>query len=166
MEERRINPQDVKGWGIDYNPEDEPNYPMKHYTGDDHNRLNYARPPLQVRNEEILQSNERPSLSAVFGDAVPPSGLSGMMRRKAFRYSENHYGHWMLLMAADRVNVVEGIIDDIKKGVFPNIYKEKGGRAIWKHNPKMAAKNTAISLAIFAGILLLLRGTKKLKSAS
>ncbi|HUR67309.1 MAG TPA: hypothetical protein VMZ03_13245, partial [Chitinophagaceae bacterium] len=80
MEVEKIDPQEVKGWGIDFNSQDEPNYPIKNYTGDDHKRLSYSRPQLQKDNLEEFHSNERPSMSAVFGVSVPPSGLSGRMR--------------------------------------------------------------------------------------
>ncbi|MGZ8541011.1 MAG: hypothetical protein ACXWV6_10220 [Chitinophagaceae bacterium] len=165
MEQKKINPHDVKGWGIDFNPEDEPTYPMKHYTGDDHKRLDYERPPLQELNTDEYHSNERPGMSAVFGVTVQPSGVSGMMRKKAFKYSENHYGHWLLLMAADRVNVVEGIIADIKRGHFPNIFLEKGGKAQWKYNRKEAVKNTVITVAVIAVVVWWFRRKNKLKKA-
>jgi hypothetical protein len=36
------NYKNIPGWGIDADPENEPTYPMKTYTGDDHKRSNYA----------------------------------------------------------------------------------------------------------------------------
>ncbi len=50
---------------------------------------------MQPVNVEVLHSNERPHLTAVFGTSSPPSGLSGSIRRFAFRYSESSYGHWL-----------------------------------------------------------------------
>jgi hypothetical protein len=158
MENKTINPQEVKGWGIDADPKNEPTYPMKRYTGDDHSRLNYERPAQQVQTVEVLHSNERPGLSAVFGTSTPPSGLSGIMRRYAFNYSENHYGHWLTLIMADRVNVIEGVIADIKKGHFPNIFAEKGGKAQWKYNRRaVVTKVAAVSILSIAVILFLRR---------
>lgn len=44
----------------------------------------------------------------MFGTACPPSGLSGAIRRVAYaRYSQGRAAHWLLLMAADRVNAGE-----------------------------------------------------------
>ena len=103
----------ITGWGVDADPNNEPTYPIKKYTGDDHRRLQYTRPTLQIPTVEILHSNERPGLPAVFGATLPPRGLSGMIRRFAFRFSEGSWGHWLPLMLADRVNVVEGIVDDL-----------------------------------------------------
>lgn len=126
MENLAGNYTHINGWGIDADPENEPTYPMKKYTGDDHRRLNYERPPLQPVDVEVLHSNERPDITAVFGTSVPPSGLSGMIRRYAFRYSEGSWNHWLPLVLADRINVVEGIIDDLVHGHIPNIWAERG----------------------------------------
>src|SRR3982750_4529451 len=123
--ENRINPQDVPGWGIDADPENDPTYPMKHWTGDDHNRLNYEKAPQQEITVEVLHSNERPNITRVFGTSAPPSGLSGAMRRRAFKYSEDNYAHWLTLVAADRVGVLEGFLSDIAHGHFPNVLKER-----------------------------------------
>jgi hypothetical protein len=51
----------------------------------------------------------------VFGTSVPPSGLSGALRRRAYQRSENDLRHWFMLMFADRVDVVEGVLDDVRK---------------------------------------------------
>lgn len=127
--------REIPGWGMDIDPKNEPTYPMKNYTGDDHNRSNYVRSIDQSKTVEILKSNERPQLSAVFGTTVPPSGLSGKIRRWAFTHSEDRYRHWIPLILADRVNMVEGLIDDISKGRVPNIIKERGWKMDLKHNP-------------------------------
>lgn len=154
------SPKDLPGWGIDADPENEPTYPIKHYTGDDHQRLNYQRPTLQPVNEEILHSNERPNVSAVFGTSTPPSGLSGMLRRYAFRYSEGSSGHWMTLILADRVNVVEGIIDDLKQGIVPNIFAEKGWKAEWKYNRRGLIQKVATGVLITTVAIALLTRKK------
>ena len=151
----------INGWGIDADPENEPTYPMKKYTGDDHERLNWQRPTLQPETVEVLKSNERPNISAVFGTSCPPSGLSGMIRRFAFRYSESSYGHWLPLLLADRVNVVEGLIDDIKKGYIPNIFAEKGLKAEWKHNPRGLALKVLTTALVTVAVVKLLSSRKK-----
>ena len=151
----------IKGWGIDADPENEPTYPMKKYTGDDHKRINWERPPLQPVNIEVLHSNERPNITAVFGTSTPPSGLSGAIRRYAFQFSENEYMHWLPLLLADRVNVVEGIVDDLKRGHIPNIFAEKGMKAELKHNPKGLAKKVLVTLAVTSITYALLKGKSK-----
>lgn len=141
----------IKGWGIDADPKNEPTYPMKNYTGDDHKRSNWERPTLQNPDFEVLKSTERPTLSAVVGDAPAPSGLSGIIRRYAYTFSENRSRHWLLLIAADRVNVVEGVITDLVTGHVPNIPKEKGIGADWEHNRTSLLVRTALTTAVIAG---------------
>lgn len=155
----------INGWGVDADPKNEPTYPMKKYTGDDHNRINWVRPVQQSKSVEILKSKERPNLTAVFGTSVPPSGLSGAIRRYAFKnFSESEYGHWLPLLLADRINVVEGIVDDLKKGHVPNIFAEKGWKAEWKYNPKGLAVKVLTGLAL-TGMVLFYNSKRKLKKA-
>jgi hypothetical protein len=151
----------IKGWGVDANPQNEPTYPMKNYTGDDHKRLNYRKPVLQKVNIEVLHSNERPGVSAVFGTSVPPSGLSGRLRRYAFRHSESSYGHWLPLLLADRINVWEGVISDLRRGKIPNVLAELGVRAEWKYNKKGLAKKILVGAVITTAVVLLLSRKKK-----
>src|SRR4028119_2005495 len=103
-----IDPSQVKGWGVDADPKNDPTYPMKNRNNGEHAGYSWERPPQQETNVEILHSNERPNLTAAFGTSTPPAGLSGMIRRAAFKYSENSYGHWLPLMLAARGGVVEG----------------------------------------------------------
>ena len=152
----------IKGWGVDADPENDPTYPMKNYTGDDHDRLAYERPEQQYSHVEVLHSNERPGLSSVYGTSTPPSGLSGQIRRYAFRYSEGSFGHWIPLLIADRVNVVEGIISDIRKGIFPNIFAERGWKAEWKHNRKGVIKKIAFTALIATAAIIIISKRRKL----
>ena len=146
----------IKGWGVDADRENEPTYPMKKTTGDDRRRLNYERPTQQPVDVEILHSNERPSVTAVFGTSSPPSGLSGMIRRFAFRYSESSWGHWLPLILADRVNMVEGIVDDFKQGIVPNFMAERGWNAEWKYNKQGVIRNAIIGAAIATAAITLI----------
>ncbi len=128
------DPSQIKGWGVDADPNNDPTYPMKHRNDGQHEGYNWERPPQQPINTEILHSIERPNVTAVFGTSTPPSGLSGSIRRFAFRYSESSYGHWLPLMLADRVSVVEGVVADLKHSRVPNVFAELGWKAEWKHN--------------------------------
>lgn len=145
-----VNP--VKGWGVDANPENDPTYPMKKFTGDDYQRLNYEKPFPQPVTREILVSNERPGVTAVFGTSVPPAGLSGRIRRFAFRYSEGSWGHWLPLLLADRINVIEGIVDDLKQGHVPNLIDEWGWRAEWRYNRMGLVRKVAVRVAVVSAV--------------
>jgi hypothetical protein len=146
----------IKGWGIDADPKNNPTYPMKHYTGADHNRLNYPKASQQPPSVEVFHSNERPALTRVFGTSAPPTGLSGKIRRYAFRFSENSPAHWFALIFADRVNVVEGIVDDLKQGYIPNVFVERGWRAEWKYNRKATVKKLVVGAAITSAVVALI----------
>ncbi|WMJ75514.1 hypothetical protein RCC89_20465 [Cytophagaceae bacterium ABcell3] len=126
--------KDVKGWGVDADIKIDPTYPMRKHVEGEHEGYNWERPPLQKVDIEVLRTNERINMPAVFGTSVPPSGLSGYIRRLAFKYGEGSFAHWIPLLVADRVNVVEGIIDDLKQGYVPNIFVERGIKAEWKYN--------------------------------
>jgi hypothetical protein len=143
----------IKGWGIDANPDNEPTYPMKNYTGDDHNRSSYKKAKQQPKDIEILKSNERPQISAVFGTSVPPSGFSGVIRRYAFHYSESNWMHWLSLILADRINVFEGIVDDLGKGNVPNVFAERGWKSEIKYNKAGLATRVIINVAVTAAVV-------------
>ena len=147
----------IKGWGIDADPENDPVYPMKNRTNAEHDGYSWQRPQQQPENVEILKSVERPNITSVFGTASPPEGVNGAIRKLAFKYSESSYGRWLPLMLADRVGVVEGIIDDFKKGHVPNIFAELGWASEWKYNRKnfvlklvAAAAVTAIAVSVLS----------------
>jgi hypothetical protein len=74
------------------------------------------------------------------------------MRRLAFRWTESHWAHWLLLMGADRVNMVEGLVEDLAHARIPNIPKEMGFRAEWKHNKTGFARKVAVA-AVIGGAL-------------
>jgi hypothetical protein len=150
QQDRKIasQPKDIPGWGMDADPENDPTYPMKHANGADHQRLNYERPPQQPIDMEIFHSVERPDITRVFGTSTPPRGLSGAIRRYAYQFSEATATHWMTLVLADRVNVVEGIIDDLKHGIVPNLWVERGWRAEWKTNRQGMVQKMAIGAAV------------------
>jgi hypothetical protein len=150
----------IKDWGIDADPKNDPTYPMKKRTEEELKGYTWDRPSLQPVNIEVLHSIERPNLTAVFGTSVPPSGLSGAIRRFGFKYSENTFTHWLSLLFADRVNAVEGIIEDVKSGNIPNYFAEKGYKAQWKHNPKAVVTKVAIVAGVVAFVVWSVRNNK------
>lgn len=160
---RTVNAQMVPGWGVDADPKNDPTYPMKHHVDGEHQPYRPQRsdrPDQQPEKVEVLHSNERPNVSAVFGTKLPPSGLSGMIRRAAFSFSESSYGHWLPLMLADRVQMVEGVVDDLANGHIPNVFSEAGWKADWKYNRKAVVTKVAIGTAVAVGIYALLRSRR------
>jgi hypothetical protein len=156
-------PKNIPGWGMDADPENDPTYPMKRWNGADHQRIHYERAPQQPVNMEVFHSIERPGITRVFGTSTPPAGLSGAIRRYAFRYSEATAAHWMTLILADRVDVVQGVINDLKQGIVPNFFAESGWKAEWQYNRKGLMVRIATKLVAVAVITALLT-RKKSKS--
>lgn len=154
---RLVDPATVPGWGVDADPDNDPTYPIRDQTQDHGLTREWVRPAVQRPNVEILQSIEHVRQPAVVGTATPPSGVSGMMRRAAFRWSESNWLHWLILMGADRVNVMEGIAADLAGGRVPNIPAEMGIRAELAHNKRGFAKKVAVIGGVVAAAALLAR---------
>lgn len=158
---RRGNHNHIKGWGVDINTENDPTYPIKKRNDDEHKGYAWERPELQEETVEILQSVERPNLTAVYGTSKPPSGLSGMIRRIAYMYSESSYGRWLPLMLADRIDMMEGILEDFSKGHVPNIPKEIGLKSEWKYNREKFLIKTAVKVLIVGAALAVIFSSSK-----
>ena len=114
MESANERLNDMQGWGADLDTANRPAHP-KERTPPRLEGIHWDEPAQQVSGVEVLVSNERPGITPVFGTSVPPSGLSGVLRRRAFKRSENDLRHWLTLLLADRVNVVEGLLGDVRK---------------------------------------------------
>ena len=155
------DPATIPGWGVDIDLENDPTYPYRDRSADRGLSKDWNRPPVQRPEVEILQSIEHVRQPAVVGTSTPPTGLSGMIRRVAFRYSESHWAHWLMLMGADRINVVEGIVQDLGRARIPNIPAEMGIRSEWKHNKMGLAKKVAVTAAISALAYALLARSRK-----
>ena len=162
MEQTMIDPSQVNGWGIDADPKNDPTYPVKRHVTGEHAGYTWERPSQQPITVEILQSNERPVITTVFGTSTPPSGLSGMLRRAAFQYSESDYRHWVPLVLADQVGMVEGVLVDLSRGHIPNVFGEMGLAAEWKYNRKSLVTKVVVGTIVASAIVSYLRGRKKI----
>jgi hypothetical protein len=158
-----IDTSKIIGWGVDANPDNDPTYPYRDRSRDDHSGQ-WKRPAQQEPEVELLQSVEHKQLPAVFGTSAPPKWVSGMMRRAAFRWSESHWAHWMLLMGADRVNMVEGLVEDLARAKIPNIPKEMGVPAEWRYNKTGLAKKIGVAALIGAGLFAWSRSRRNERS--
>jgi hypothetical protein len=145
----------IKGWAVDADPKNDPTYPMRRR--ENASATSWQRPSQQPGYENILHSNERPDVTRVFGTSAPARGISGAIRRCAFKYSEGRFAHWLLLLAADRVNSVEGFANDICHGKGCHYLTDKGINAQWKYDRKAVVTKAAVGAAVvglLAGICL------------
>ena len=81
---------------------------------------------------------------------------SAGMRLK-FKYDESAYGHWLNLLLADRINVVEGVLHDLSHFRIPNIFAEKGMKADWKYNRKELVTKIIVATAVTTVIVFWLK---------
>ncbi|MCW3041427.1 MAG: hypothetical protein JWM31_3332 [Solirubrobacterales bacterium] len=94
----------IPGWGADLDPADRPSHPKLRYAPDD-TGAHWRFPERQPGAEQRERSIEHAFVTPVFGTAQPLHGLSGAIRRLAYRrYSEARLGHWALLVVGDRVD--------------------------------------------------------------
>jgi hypothetical protein len=142
----------IPGWGADLDPSDRPSYPKLDYRPDltgAHWRFPDRQPEEEAPRERSI---EHRFLTPVFGTAQPPRGLSGRLRKLSYaRWSEGRTSHWLALIAADRIDVVESALEALLKGRPDNILTETGvkaeltrrgvssriaqKRSDWKHHP-------------------------------
>ena len=83
------------------------------------------------------------------------------MRRASFRYSESDWTHWLMLLGADRVNVVDGILTDLARGRIPNIPAEMGIRSAWTHYRQAFVTRAAVTVGLAALAIAALRQRRK-----
>jgi hypothetical protein len=153
-------PSGIQGWGADLDPGVRPAVPKERTPQRFVNAHWDDIEPQPSRGVQVFHSTERPGLTPVYGTAQPPKGLSGLIRKAAFRRSENDLRHWLMLLFADRVNVVEGIIEDLAHGHVPNLFAEMGGPAEWKYNRKGFIRKAIIAGGV-VGLLLVLNSRRR-----
>lgn len=155
----RTDPSTVPGWGVDADPSNDPTWPMRERAEVDDHGLTWERPPLQPERVEILRSVEHDRTPAVFGTSCPPRGLSGVIRRRAFAFSESQWAHWLLLILADRIDMLEGVGEDLAQGRPPDLFREMGLAAEFRHNrPAFVRRLTIVAVtgvAVGMGVVLL-----------
>ena len=97
----------IPGWGADLDHEDRPAFPRERFDPGA-SGAHWTFPERQEPHEHRERSMEHKFVTPVFGTSVGTKGLSGVMRRTAYRrYSEARAAHWLMLLAADRVDVLE-----------------------------------------------------------
>ncbi|NIH80766.1 hypothetical protein [Amycolatopsis viridis] len=100
----------IPGWGADLDPKDRPSVPKLQWQ-EDRTGAHWEFPERQPEKWPRERSIEHEFLTPVFGTSCPPAGFSGMLRKLSYRkYSEGRAAHWLLLLAADRVDAWESHI--------------------------------------------------------
>jgi len=124
----------IPGWGVDLDPADRPAVPRMRFdpeaTG-----AHWEMPDQQHENWPRERSIEHARLTPVFGTSTPPRGLSGVVRKYAYRrFSEGRAAHWLLLIGADRIDAVESHLASFVTTRPDNPITETGVLSEFTHN--------------------------------
>jgi hypothetical protein len=115
----------IPDWGVDLDPKVRPAVPKENFDP----AASGAHWDFPERQQELWpreRSPEHKFLTPVFGTACPPKGLSGAIRRYAYNYSEGRVAHWLMLLGADRVDVIESRLQALLSGHPDNPIAEAG----------------------------------------
>ncbi len=63
--------------------------------------------PLDQQMGDLSAQTGSTRRTPVFGTAQPMHGLSGVLKRVAYKIPEHRASHWMMLLLSDRVDVLE-----------------------------------------------------------
>ena len=114
MTDRQRDLHERPGRAVDLSARERPGVPMEHAP--------HALTPMAPQNLE--QQRQRRGqvrrvglrqMTPVFGTGQPLSGISGLVRRVAYSIRETKARHWMMLLLADRVDVLEHRIAKLLK---------------------------------------------------
>ena len=96
----------IPGWGVDLDPKDRPSVPREQFDPD-LSGAHWDFPERQTERWPRERSIEHKFLTPVFGTSCAPKGMSGKMRKYAYGFGEGRSAHWLILLAADRVDALE-----------------------------------------------------------
>lgn len=124
----------IPGWGADLDPADRPSFPRLVWQ-DDRSGAHWEHPAAQPGGQRRERSVEHSQMTPVFGTAQPLHGVSGAVKRLAYRrYSEGRTAHWLLLMAGDRVDAWGAHARSLLSGRPDQPFTETGASAEVTHH--------------------------------
>jgi hypothetical protein len=156
----------IPGWGVDLDRKNRPAVP-KENLAPEATGAHWEFPERQQPRWSREQSTEHRFLTPVFGTSCRPKGLSGVIRRYSYRFSEGRTLHWLLLMGADRIDVVESRIQALLSGRPDSRLLQTGVLSEFKRGGLRArigqrradVKHQWIDALVFAAPYLLVAGT-------
>jgi hypothetical protein len=150
---------EIPGWGSDLERADRPGVPRDKAPQLGAESL-YLEVEQQIPPHRIHKSTEHARLTPVFGTSCPPRGVSGRLRDFAYRFSEGRLVRWVSLLAADRVDMAEGLLADVARLRPPNVVREMGLSSEWRYNRNRVVKVAAVT-GVAVAIYLLARRRRR-----
>jgi hypothetical protein len=124
----------IPGWGSDLDPANRPAVPKERFDPHPYGAV-WDFPDRQEQKWPRERSIEHADVTPVFGTSCPPRGLSGAIRKYSYRrFSEGRAAHWLLLIAADRVDEVGSTMRSFASTRPDNPVSETGIVAEFKHH--------------------------------
>ncbi|SEM01908.1 hypothetical protein SAMN05444354_110251 [Stigmatella aurantiaca] len=90
-------------WGVDLDPARRPGVPMMRTDPQPFPHTRYPPEPQPGEPASPLHGRPNKTMPPVFGTAVPLRGLSGWVRKLAYRAPDHSPSHWLLMLLGDRV---------------------------------------------------------------
>jgi hypothetical protein len=106
----------------------------------------------QSSEGEVLHRESIDEPTPVFGTGQPPHGASGYLRRAAYEVPEHYARHWMLLLVADRLEIVEDRLGDVLAGPLERAGYDDPARRV-RANPLAALAGIAVGLWLAKKVL-------------
>ena len=168
MNDTRMLASRIPGWGADLKPEHRAGVPKEksppNGTGAHWSEPEKQKPP----GFKIYKTLGREELTPVFGATCPPKGLSGKMRDLAYGISEGQMSRWVIMLMADRVDMVESILSDVVHGRAGNPFSQMGlGIEFKERGPLQRFPRNGVAVALGLGVagLLAARWARPSKAA-
>ncbi|MBJ7324220.1 hypothetical protein HQO38_17355 [Rhodococcus fascians] len=133
----------IPGWGVDLDPADRPAYPRERFDPDS-TGAHWTMPDQQPGWEGRERSIEHERVTPVFGTSAPLHGMSGIVRRFAYRYSEGRAAHWLILLAGDRVDSVTAHLRSFVTAGPDNPITQTGIRSELTHHGMSSRRGTRV----------------------
>jgi hypothetical protein len=106
-QKQRMSHADEPVVGRDLPGPERPGVPMEHEPRPLTPTVHWSEPERMEPVPGVTKRMELKRMTPVFSTALRPSGLSGVLRRRAYQIPESHARHWATLILADRVDVLE-----------------------------------------------------------
>lgn len=106
-EQQRMSHLDRPAAGADLPMRERPGVPMETQPRPLSSAVRGRPPEQQTPVRGVTHRRELAGPTKVFSSAGRPRLLSGVVRRLAYRVSETKARHWLALMLADRIDVLE-----------------------------------------------------------
>jgi hypothetical protein len=81
-----------------------------------------SRWPITRQHSDVpvyMHGRPNKTFPPVFGTAVPPKGLSGLVRKAAYHWPDHYMRHWTMLLLSDRIDSWEHRLGKVAKVAAP-----------------------------------------------